>query len=217
MAARVDREKILRPGEVAHRLPPRIAGRSRPSPSTAHAAPTCLRAQRAALGNCPESPVLRRPGGRARPCARILVNAYHFSAFPLFQPRPPPPARFAARKNHDRSTRAEFVPCLARSAKYSFTTMIVASAPLTLPKCRSERISRRSSACWTSTKPVFASADFHARNATASVSELIDRVQLYAASAPTAKSCTQPRFTSEADLKTRLITHPAKAVLSAPG
>jgi hypothetical protein len=131
----------------------------------------------------------------------------------------PPPARrplaSPLEKNHDRRTRAEFDPCLARSAKYSFTTMIVAGAPQTLPRCRSERISRRYSACWSWGQPVFATADFHAGNDTASVSGLIVRVQLYAASAPTAKSRTQPRLPHEAGLKIHSINHPAKAALSA--
>jgi hypothetical protein len=62
---------------------------------------------------------------------------------------------------------------------------------------------------------VLASADFQAGNDTASVSGLIGRVQLYAALASTAKSCTQPRITSEAAPKTRFLIHPAKAALSA--
>jgi hypothetical protein len=40
-------------------------------------------------------------------------------------------------------------------------------------------------------------------------------VQLYAAAVSTAKSCTLRRLPSEADLKIRSITHPAKAALSA--
>lgn len=105
-------------------------------------------------------------------------------------------------ENHRRGTRAEFGPCLARSAKYSFPTMIVAGALLTLPRCRSERISRRSSACWTSGQPGFASADFHTGNDSASDSRPIGRVHLYAAAAPAARSCTERRFNSEAYQKT---------------
>jgi hypothetical protein len=62
---------------------------------------------------------------------------------------------------------------------------------------------------------MFVSADFHAGNDTASVSGLIGRAQLYAASVSTATSCTLPRFTSEADRKLRFPTFPAKAALSA--
>jgi hypothetical protein len=62
---------------------------------------------------------------------------------------------------------------------------------------------------------VFASTFFGAGNDPAPVSGLIARVQLYAASISTEKGCTQRRFTSEADLKISLITHPKKAALSA--
>ena len=61
---------------------------------------------------------------------------------------------------------------------------------------------------------MFVSADFHAGNDTASVSGLIGRAQLYAASVSTASSCTLPRFTSEADRKLRFPTF-EKAALSA--
>ena len=123
--------------------------------------------------------------------------------------------RFASWKNHSSGTRAAFGPCLARSAKYSFTSMTVAGALLTLQRCRNARISRRYSVCWASAQPVFASADFHVGNDTASVSGLISRVQLYAASASTVKSCTQPSFTFEATAQIRLLGHPAIAALSA--
>jgi hypothetical protein len=56
---------------------------------------------------------------------------------------------------------------------------------------------------------------FQAENETERSLGRIGAVQLYAASASTAKSCTQTRFTSEAFPRSCFLAHPAKAALGA--
>jgi hypothetical protein len=121
----------------------------------------------------------------------------------------------ASWKNHRNGSRAPFGPCFDRSAKYAVASMTVAGALLTLQQCKNAKISRRYSACFASGQPLAASAFFHAGNETARVSGFMNRVQLYAASASTAKSCTRPLLTSQASAKTHLFPSPAKAALGA--
>ena len=81
---------------------------------------------------------------------------------------PPSPHPFSGER-----TPRPVAPCLSRSAKYSFASMTVADALLTLQRCRNPRISRSCSARVATGNPSLRKAVFHVGNETAWVSWLM--------------------------------------------